>query len=114
MVEPPTGGVLLPRLQVNTFGPPPADASTLDELPSGQLVVAAASSAPALKTYSPRSVSVQDQVKLTPAPAAGTLALAGVGPLQVAAPPLMPRSDGETLLTAVLLFTFRVTLTVAP
>src|SRR3954454_20560066 len=100
MVEPPTGGVLLPRLQVTTFGPPPADASTLDELASGQLVHPPASSAPALQTYSPRSGSVQAQVKLAPGPAAGTLALAGVGPLQVAAPPLMPRSDGETLVTA--------------
>src|SRR5436190_19454937 len=114
MVEPPTAAVLLPRFQVTTFGPPPAVESTLAELASGQLVVAVASFAPALKTYSARSLSVHDQAKLTPAPPAGTLPLAGIGPVQVALPPLMPMSSGATLLTATLLLTFRVRLTVTP
>src|SRR4051812_15487128 len=114
MIDPPTGGVLVPRFHVTTFGPPPADESTLDELASGQLVVAAASSAEPLKTYSPRSFSVQEKTKLTPAPPAGTLAVAGVGPVQVAVPPLMPSSEGVTLFTAVLLLAFSVTLTAPP
>src|SRR6187431_3332093 len=101
MISPGTAAVLLPRFQVTTFGPPPATERTLAELAPGQLVVAAASSASALNTYSPRSSNVHVQTKFTPAPPAGTFARAGVGPEQTAEPPLTPRSEGESLLTAV-------------
>src|SRR6186997_1589688 len=86
--------------------------STLDELASGQLFVPP-SSAPALKTYSPRSPSVQDHTKFRPAPPFGTVPLAGVGPVQVAEPPSMPRSVGETFGTTALFLTLRVTVTEA-
>ena len=113
MVWPGTAAVLLPRFQAATFGPPPAAERTLAELAAGQLVVSATSSASALKTYSPRSSVVHEKVKFTPAPPAGTLALAGLGPARGdAAAPL--RSDGETFVTATLLFTFSVTVTGRP
>ena len=97
---------------MTTLGPPLGADSTLAEVAAGQLVVPATSSAPAVKTYSPRSVSVHDQTKFTPAPPAGTFAMAGVGPVHVASPPPTLRSDGETFVTATLLFTFSVTVTV--
>ena len=110
-VSPGTGAVVLPRFHVTTFGPPLGADSTLAEVAEGQLVVPARSSASALKTYSPRSRSVHDQTKFTPAPPAGTFAMAGLGPVHVASPPPTLRSDGDTFVTATLLFTFSVTLT---
>src|SRR6476660_8588956 len=114
MVEPPTAAVLLPRFQVTTLELPPSVASTLAEAAWGQAVVWVASMAPALNTYSPRSLSVQDQLKLTPLPPAGTLAAAGDGPVHVAVPPSMSRFVGETPVTATLLLTFSVTVTAVP
>ena len=67
-----------------------------------------------MKTYSPNWASVHVQLKLTPAPPAGTFATNGVGPGQTAIPPVTSRSDGETLLTATLLLTFSVTVSVPP
>src|SRR5262249_44288079 len=48
------------------------------------------------------------------APPAGTLALAGDGPVQLAVPPATPRSVGETAVSGTLLRTFTVTFTVPP
>ena len=57
---------------------------------------------------------MQDQTKFRPAPPSGTVPLAGVGPVQVAEPPLTARSVGETLGTDALLLTFSVTVTEPP
>src|SRR5262245_48607740 len=73
------------------------------------------------KVYSPRSLRVQVQVKFAPTAPVGTVALAGVGPVQLAVPPLMPpalMSLGDTFGTgtapAPLVRTFIVTVTVPP
>src|SRR5215213_2643927 len=102
-----TAAVLLPRFQETTFGPPPAVDRTLAEVAVGQLVVAAALSAPALNTYSPSSDKVHVQTKLTPVVPAGTVAVAGVGAGHRARPPLTESSEGDTFETVtLLLFTF--------
>src|SRR5947208_1208258 len=114
MVEPPTAAVLLPRFHATTLAPPPAADSTLAELAEGHSVVAAGSAAAALKVYSPTSLSVQDQTKFTPPPPPGTLAAVGDGPAHEKPPPPAATSVGDTLLTAVLLFTLSVTVTLPP
>src|SRR6516165_4344289 len=98
MTAPLWAGVVAPRPHVTTFGPLPGGAeSTLAEVAVGQSVVSALSLALALNVYSPRSSSVQSHTKLTPAVV--TFAVVGGRSVQSAVPPLLPRSDGETLLT---------------
>src|SRR5262245_37764334 len=111
---PPLAGVVDPRFHVTTFGPLPAGAeSTLAEVASGHSVPSVAAglgeSALAVKVYSPRSPSVQSQTKFS-GTAAVTVVLAGGRRVQSAAPPLTPRSDGETAVTVpVLTLTLSVT-----
>src|SRR5690349_10514083 len=108
-VCPGASAVFEPRFQVMTFVPAVSTDSTLGEVAAGQSTVPFDASS--VNVYSPRSSSEHVQTKFVPAPPAGTPALAGAGPPQVALP-LGASVPGLTAACAVELLTFSVTVTV--